>query len=67
VDKTVGILRVFREAGPVNFAPSIRRLVVTKTHLGVFHPISGSRVLVIAILDLRQSPRAIEKRLRAVT
>jgi hypothetical protein len=62
-DKALGILRVFPEAAPVNFGQRIRRLVVTKTHLGIFYSITGNRVLVIAVLDLRQSPHAIQKRL----
>lgn len=63
VDKALGILRAFPEAGALNFGERIRRLVVTKTHLGIFYSISGRRVIVSAVLDLRQSPRAIEKRL----
>ena len=64
VDKALGILRAFPEAGPVNFAGRIRRLVVMKTHLGIFYSIAGRRVLVGAVLDLRQSPRTIEEPLR---
>jgi hypothetical protein len=41
----------------------IRRLVVSKTPLGVFYALAGRRVLVAAILDLRQSPESIQKRL----
>ena len=64
MDKALGILRAFPEAGPVNFGECIRRLVVTKTPLGIFYSIAGNRVLVGAVLDLRQSQRAISKRLR---
>ncbi len=64
VDKALGILRVFPEAGPVNVGERIRRLVVTKTPLGIFYSITGNRVLVGAVLDLRQSQHAIGKRLR---
>jgi plasmid stabilization system protein ParE len=64
VDQAFGILRVFPEAGPLNFGGKIRRLVVTKTHFGIFYTISGQRVLVGAVLDLRASPEAIEQRLR---
>lgn len=63
VDKAFGILRVFPEAGPVNFAKRIRRLVVPRTYLGIFYSITGGRVLIGAVLDLRQSPRSIFKRL----
>ena len=64
VDKALGIRRAFPEAGPVNFGGRIRRLVVTKTPLGIFYSITGNRVLVGAVLDLRQSQRGIKKRLR---
>lgn len=64
VDQALGILRAFPEAGPILFAGTIRRLVVTKTMLGIFFSITGSRVLVGAILDLRQSSESIRKRLR---
>jgi hypothetical protein len=66
VDKSLGILRTFPEAGPINFGGHIRRLVVPRTPLGVFYSITGKRVLVGAVLDLRQSPDAIERRLRAL-
>lgn len=63
VDKALGILRVFPTAGPAHFGNHIRRLVVSKTPLGVFYALAGRRVLVAAILDLRQSPESIQKRL----
>ena len=66
VDKALGILRVFPEITPVHFGRSIRRLVVAKTTLGIFYSFTGNRVLVGAILDLRQSPRAIKKRLEGL-
>lgn len=64
VDKALGILRVFAEIAPIHFAKRIRRLVVTKTTLGIFYSITGDRVLVGAVLDLRQSQKGIRKRLR---
>ncbi len=66
VDKALGILRLFPEVGPINFGSKIRRLVVTKTNLGVFYTVAGKRVLVGAIMDLRQSPEIIERRLRSL-
>lgn len=63
VDQALGILRVFPEAGPLHFGQQIRRLIVTKTTLAVFFSIAGQRVMVAAILDLRQDPEAIRKRL----
>lgn len=64
VDKSLEILRAFPEAGPVNISEHIRRLVVPRTPLAIFYSIAGNRVLVGAVLDLRQSPSLIERRLR---
>lgn len=66
VDNALGILRVFPEAGPMHFKGRIRRLVVTRTNLGIFYSVAGGRVLVGAILDLRQSTEVIASRLRGL-
>lgn len=63
VDQSLGLLKKFPELGSMAF-DRMRRLVVTKTTLGIFYSITGNRVLVAAVLDLRQSPKAIRKRLR---
>jgi plasmid stabilization system protein ParE len=63
IDQALGILRLFSEAGPVHYKNKIRRLVVVRTHFGIFYSVTGSRVLVGAIMDLRQSPKVIEGRL----
>jgi hypothetical protein len=65
-DKALGILRAFPEAGPINFGGKIRRLIVSKTTLGIFYSITGRRVLVGAVMDLRQDLHAIEGRLRTL-
>jgi len=64
VDNALGILRLFPEAGPMHYKARIRRLVVTRTHFGIFYSVTGSRILVGAVMDLRQSPKVIEGRLR---
>ena len=66
VDKALGILRVFPSAGPIHFGENIRRLVVSKTPLGIFYTVTGNRVLIAAVLDLRQSPESIQTRLRSL-
>ena len=66
VDKALGILRVFPSAGPVHFGENFRRLVVSKTPLGIFYTVTGQRVTVGAILDLRQSPESIQIRMRSL-
>lgn len=45
------------------YRDAYRRLVIRQFGLGVFYAIEGERVMVGAILDLRQSPGAIERRL----
>ncbi|MEQ1854108.1 MAG: hypothetical protein ABMA01_21250 [Chthoniobacteraceae bacterium] len=64
MDKALGLLRAFLAAGPLNFGGRIRRLVVPRTPLGIFYSVTGSRVFIGAVLDLRQPQRAIRKRLR---
>ncbi len=63
VDQALGILRLFPEAGPMHYKNRVRRLVVTRTHFGVFYSVTGNRVQIGAVMDLRQSPKVIEKRL----
>ena len=63
VDHSLGILRLFPEAGPMHYKGRIRRLIVTRTNLGIFYSVTGDRVLVGAVMDLRQEPKIIESRL----
>ena len=63
VDRALGILRFFPEAGPLQAGGRIRRLLVTKTNFGIFYTATGKRVLVGAVMDLRQSEEMIGRRL----
>lgn len=63
IDQALGILRLFPDAGPKHSKNNLRRLVVTRTHFGIFYSVTESRVLVGAVMDLRQSPQVIEARL----
>ena len=40
-----------------------RKLLVPDHPYGVFYAVEASRVVIVAVLDLRQDPKAIEKRL----
>jgi plasmid stabilization system protein ParE len=40
-----------------------RKLLVPDHPYGVFYAVESSRVVIVAVLDLRQDPKAIEKRL----
>lgn len=55
-------LRQHPELAPV-YRGAYRRLVLRPFGLGVFYAIEGDRLMVGAILDLRQSPESIERRL----
>ncbi len=50
------------ESAPI-FAGRIRRLVMHGYPLGVFFTVEGERLFVQAVLDLRQSPESIRRRL----
>ena len=63
VDKAITQLRTHPHSAPI-FIDEIRRLVLPSTPLGLFYGIHGSRIAIIAILDLRQDAKRIEYRLR---
>lgn len=64
VDQALGLLCLSPEAGPMHYKDHIRRLVVTRTHFGIFYSVTGNRVFIGAVMDLRQSPRMIAGRLQ---
>ena len=50
------------ESAPA-FAGRIRRLMIRGYPFGMFYSVEGERLFVQAVLDLRQSPEAIRRRL----
>ena len=52
----------FPECGPLYSAP-FRRLLIRDFPMGIFYSIEGRRVVIHAVLDLRQDERAIVRRL----
>ena len=62
VDRAIGQLRQFPESGPIYEGP-IRRLVIRGTPLGLFYGHHRRRLAIIGILDLRQDPEMIARRL----
>ena len=63
LDVALGRLRTFPEiAPPIHEAH--RRLLVHGFPYGVFYTIEGRRIIVAAIMDLRQDPEIIRQRLR---
>lgn len=62
IQQSVGNLRGFPFIAPT-FAGSIRRLLISKHPLGVFYAVEGSRVMILRLLDLRQDPATIRRKL----
>ena len=62
LDRALELLRQQPEMAPV-YRGKIRRLVLRSFELGVFYAIEGDRLMIGAILDLRQDPDQIERRL----
>lgn len=62
VDQEIELLKRHPKAGPIYDEP-VRRLVIRDTPLGLFYAIHGNRIAVLAVLDLRQDPAVIAKRL----
>lgn len=64
LDEAFRQLILFPESAPQYLnEPLIRRILIPKSHLAAFYSVSGNRVLVIAVLDLRQGTQRIEDRL----
>lgn len=62
VDAYLARIAVFPEIAPSYF-DKVRRQVMHDFPYGIFYQPHPSRVLVCAILDLRQDPKAISRRL----
>ena len=63
IDADLEVIRLNPKAGP-RYCGDFRRKVVPDTPFGVFYRRVGHRIMVSFILDLRQDPEAIERRLR---
>jgi len=60
-DRALEILRTHPLAGS-NYSAPYRRLLIPKTHLGIFYSFESERIIVHAILDLRADPERIASR-----
>ncbi|HEY5704066.1 MAG TPA: hypothetical protein VIT91_22040 [Chthoniobacterales bacterium] len=63
LDVAFGQLRTFPQIAPV-FHESYRRLLVHGFPYGIFYSFEGRRVIVSGVMDLRQDPDIIRRRLR---
>jgi toxin ParE1/3/4 len=55
-------LRAFPSSGPF-FHERYRRALVPGFPYGIFYSIEGTRLIVLGVLDLRQNPETIRRRL----
>ena len=62
LDAALTLLRRHPEAAPV-YAGPYRRMLVREFPYGVFYQAQPARIIVAAIMDLRQDPRAIRRKL----
>ena len=63
LDLAFGRLREFPESAPV-FYRSYRRMLMRGFPFGIFYALEGRRIVISSIMDLRQDPEAIRRRLR---
>jgi hypothetical protein len=62
LDAALGRLRKFPELAP-SFRAAYRRLLVENFPYGIFYTLEGGRIIVMGVMDLRQSPEVIRRRL----
>ena len=62
VDKAIGQLLQFPDSAPA-YTGRFRRLVLSGTPFWLFYCLEPRRLVISALLDLRQSPEAIRRRL----
>ena len=62
LDATLMLLRNNPQMGVRSDEP-YRRLLMPRFPFGIFYEIQASRLVIAAIMDLRQSPKAIRRRL----
>ena len=62
VDAAVGLILRNPKIGPVYEEP-YRRMLVRDFPFGIFYQIQPARIVVVAIIDLRQNPRVVRKSL----
>lgn len=63
---SIQLLEVFPEIGPVVYRDEIRRVLVYKRHFGLFYVVEPRGIILHALLDLRQDPQSIMRRLRGI-
>ena len=62
VERALALLKNFPELGPV-YLHTFRRFLLRGEHTGIFYTLEGRRLFVHALLDLRQDPATLRRRL----
>lgn len=62
LDAALSLLRRHPEIAPVYGGP-YRRMLIRDFPYGIFYQVQASRTIIAAVLDLRQDPKAIRRRL----
>ena len=62
LDAALTLVRVHPEIGPV-YAGRYRRMLLRDFPYGIFYEAQPTRVIIGAILDLRQAPQTIQRKL----
>ena len=62
LDAALTLLREHPEAAPIYGGP-YRRLLIREFPFGVFYQSQPSRIIVAAVMDLRQDPQSIQRKL----
>lgn len=62
LDAAITLLRQYPEIAPVYHVP-YRRMLLRDFPYGIFYQLQSKRLIVVAILDLRQDPKSLQHRL----
>ena len=62
LDAAFGLLRQHPEIAPM-YARPYRRMLMREFPYGIFYDAQPSRIIVTAVMDLRQAPQAIRRKL----
>lgn len=63
LDAALELLKRLPEIGPPFLRP-YRRLLIRDFPFGIFYEVNPTRIIVVGVMDLRQNPRTIRKKLR---
>lgn len=63
-DRTIRLVRDNPHMGIATRVEPLRRVLISKTAWGIFYAVTGQRIIIVSILDLRQDPQTIKNRLR---